>query len=262
MISVDNWLGLKSKRVLIAGAGGLGVACAVAFLEVGASVVLVDRSSEALGSISKQVDGYGSLFAGSIVGDVSTSEGAEVVVSRAVEILGGIDVFLHAIGINHRIPVLDISDDQWHQTIRTNLDSAFFMGRSIGSVMVSQIRSGASSTGRMVFISSVSSLLAHPNHAPYAATKGAINQLVRVMAREWAPLGIGVNAIAPGYVQTPLTFDYLERDGHRQQLEGLVPMGRLSTPDEVTGSILFLSSERSSFVTGHILYVDGGRTLV
>ena len=116
--------------------------------------------------------------------------------------------------------------------------------------------------GRMVFVSSVSGLLAHPNHAPYAATKGGMNQMLRVMAREWARHGVTVNAVAPGYIETDLTKAYLDKDNNRESLESLVPAERLGHPEEVADAVTFLASDRARFITGQILYVDGGRVLV
>jgi len=113
-----------------------------------------------------------------------------------------------------------------------------------------------------VFMSSVSGLLAHPHHAPYAATKGGLNQLLRVMAREWAPRGVTVNAVAPGYIETELTQAYLAKDGVRDGLTSLVPAGRLGQPQEIADAVTFLASDRAAFVTGQVLYVDGGRVLV
>jgi gluconate 5-dehydrogenase len=120
----------------------------------------------------------------------------------------------------------------------------------------------AAGYGRMIFLSSVSGLLAHAHHAPYAATKGGLNQLVRVMAREWAPRGVTVNAVAPGYIETDLTRDYLAQPSIREDLVSLVPAGRLGTSTEVADAVSFLASDRAAFVTGHILYVDGGRILI
>jgi NAD(P)-dependent dehydrogenase (short-subunit alcohol dehydrogenase family) len=104
--------------------------------------------------------------------------------------------------------------------------------------------------------------LAHKNHGSYAASKGGLNQLMRVMAAEWAAMGVTVNAVAPGYIETPLTTDHLKQLGVREDLVRLVPAERLGLPEEVAGPTLFLASRQANFVTGHVLYVDGGRTLV
>jgi NAD(P)-dependent dehydrogenase (short-subunit alcohol dehydrogenase family) len=120
----------------------------------------------------------------------------------------------------------------------------------------------AEGKGRIVVLSSVSGLLAHKLHAPYAASKGGLNQMMRVMAHEWASSGVTVNALAPGYIETALTSEYLKKPGVRDDLVRLVPAGRLGVPSDVVGPALFLSSRHANFITGHVLYVDGGRTLV
>ena len=144
----------------------------------------------------------------------------------------------------------------WDRIVRLNLSSAFFAGRAAGRLMTKTGR------GSMVFFSSVSSQLAHLHHAPYAASKGGLDQLVKVMAREWAPSGVTVNAVAPGYTETDLTREYLAKPGKRQEMTALVPAGRLGLPDDVVGAVLFLLSPRAAFITGQVLYIDGGRTLV
>ena len=135
-------------------------------------------------------------------------------------------------------------------------NSAFWLGQAAGKIMCEQ------RSGRLIFLSSVAGLLAHKHHGPYAATKGGINQMLRVMAAEWAALGVTVNALAPGYIETPLTAEHLNKPGVRAALEALVPAGRLGVVEDVTGPALFLASRPAAFVTGHILYVDGGRTLI
>jgi gluconate 5-dehydrogenase len=253
----DDWLELTGSAVLVAGAGGIGRACAVGYAQRGAAVALVDNSSSrleaALAEIHSKVP---AAKACAIEADLTESGCGATVVQEVIEQLGGLDVLLHAVGVNDRRPILDFDTEDWNRILQVNLGSAFAVAQAAGRHMVAQER------GRIIMMSSVSGLLAHAKHGPYAASKGGMNQLVRVMAHEWAPHNVTVNAIAPGYIETDLTTEYLAGPGVRDGLTAMVPAGRLGTPDEVVGPILFLSSRHAAFVTGHILYVDGGRTLV
>ncbi|MCT9112600.1 SDR family oxidoreductase [Streptomyces avermitilis] len=236
-------------RALVAGAGGIGATVAGALAEAGATVVVLDVNKGRLDEIT--ADGVSGLTA-----DLASADACRAAVDEAVQFLGGLDVFVHAVGLNDRRPVLETPDEVWERLLAVNLTSAFRLGRAAGAVMV------PNGYGRIVYLSSVSGLLAHKDHAPYAATKGGVNQLLRVMAREWASSGVTVNAVAPGYTETDLTRAYLATPGMRASLEALIPAGRLGRPEDLTGPVLFLASAESAFVTGQVLYVDGGRTLV
>lgn len=250
-----TWLGLAGARVLVAGVGGIGAECARGFAAAQASVVVVDRDGGRLAEVCPGSDGQGAAMS-SIECDLTEPGAGGRVVEQAVQRMGGLDVLLHSVGINDRRPVLEFSEADWEHIVRTNLLGAFGIAQAAGRHMV------AAGSGRIVFLSSVSGLLAHKKHGPYAASKGGLNQMMRVMAAEWAGSGVTVNAIAPGYVETPLTAGYLAQPGVRAQLESLVPAGRLGVPAEVAGPALFLASPHASFITGHVLYIDGGRTLV
>src|SRR3954464_80025 len=250
-----SWLGLESLRVIVAGAGGIGGACALAYLGAGARVLVVDRNEDALAALAGS-DEFSAGGGSTLQADLTEHGAGERVVETALERLGGLDVVMHAVGINDRRPILDFTEDEWERVMRVNLFTLFGLAQAAGRHMIGQ------GFGRVLALSSVSGLLAHHSHGPYAASKGGINQLLRVMAREWAEHGVTVNALAPGYIETPLTAGHLSKPGKREELESLVPAGRLGTPDELTGPALFLSSRHAGFITGHVLYIDGGRTLV
>jgi gluconate 5-dehydrogenase len=252
---MGDWLGLAGRPALVVGAGGLGGASAVSLAAQGARLVVVDKDEANLDAVAHKAKAAGGDVV-TLVRDVASAESCRAVVAEASDLVGDPHVFLHAVGRNDRRPILDLDDDDWQSILTLNLSTAWWLGQEVGRRMVGH------GYGRMVFVSSVSALLAHANHAPYAATKGGINQLMRVMAREWAPHGVTVNSVGPGYVETDLTRAYLDRDNHREDLESLVPAQRLGRPEEVADAVTFLVSDRAAFITGQCLYIDGGRTLV
>lgn len=252
---MSDWLGLAGRKALVLGAGGLGGESALSLARAGVQIVLVDAYGERVESLAEQIRDVGGE-AQIRTADLTDGQTCRDVVADAWHALGSFDIYLHAIGRNERRPILDIDDEVWSDLVTLNLSTAYWSGQAAGRRMCAQ------GHGRMVFVSSVSGLLAHADHAPYAATKGGLNQLMRVMAREWAGVGVTVNAVAPGYVETDLTRDYLSGVGVREGLERLVPAGRLGTPGDVADAVTFLVSDRASFITGHVLYIDGGRVLV
>ena len=250
-----DWLALSGRPALVVGAGGLGGASAVSLAAQGARVALADLDESKLAAVARRAEEAGGVIE-TIPCDLRDPGRCRQVVEEAAAKIGVPQVFLHAVGRNVRRPVLDLADADWRQIVELNLSTAFWLGQQAGRLMVE------AGYGRMIFVSSVSGLLAHADHAPYAATKGGLNQLVRVMAREWAARGVTVNAVAPGYIETDLTKDHLDKDGNREALERLVPAQRLGVPEEVADAVTFLASDRAGFITGQVLYVDGGRVLV
>jgi gluconate 5-dehydrogenase len=252
---VTDWLGLGGRRVAVAGgAGTIGTALVRGFLAAGARVAAIDVDARRLGELASADESAEVLTLAADLRDPGAASGA---VADAIDRLGGVDVLVHCVGINRRKPIEDYSVEDWEEIVAVNLSSALWTARTAGRSMREQ------GNGRLIFFSSVAGRSGHKHHGPYAATKGAINQLMRVMANEYAAHGVTVNAVAPGYMETALTERYLaEHPEKRAELIGLIPAGRFGTLEEVVGPVLFLASRQASFVTGQILYVDGGRTVV
>jgi NAD(P)-dependent dehydrogenase (short-subunit alcohol dehydrogenase family) len=248
---MPDWLGLGGARAIVAGgAGTLGSAVITGLLEAGAEVAAIDLDREALAGLSDHVSVKHQA-------DLSDRDAARIAVQQTRGQLGGVDVFVHCAGVNVRKPLDAYVPGEWERIMTVNVTSAFYTAVEAATTMRRQQH------GRIVFFSSVSGRSAHKHHGPYAASKAAINQLMRVMAHEYAPDGITVNAVAPGYMETALTRDYLaEHPGAREALVELIPAGRFGMLDEVVGPVLFLCSRHAGFVTGHVLYVDGGRSLL
>jgi gluconate 5-dehydrogenase len=251
---MSDWLGLTGARVIVAGAGTLGSALAKGFAGADAEVAVIDLSEERLGELGARA---GLTPDRLITADLAKRAPARAAIEAARAALGGLDVFVHGVGINDRRPIADYAESDWDTILSVNLSSAFFTAQ----VALEGMR--AQGSGRVVFFSSVAGLLGHRNHGPYAATKGAINQLTKVMAHEYAADGVTVNAVAPGYMETNLTTAYLDaHPAERERLVSLIPAARFGRLQEVVDPVLFLASPRASFVTGHIMYIDGGRTVV
>jgi NAD(P)-dependent dehydrogenase (short-subunit alcohol dehydrogenase family) len=167
---------------------------------------------------------------------------------------GRLDILVNAAGIVIRRPVTDYTPAEWQRVLDINLTGVFYVTQAVGKGML------ARRYGRVLTISSVSALLGHPHHAPYAASKGGVVLLTKVLATEWAPFNVTANTIGPTYVETNLNAAELARPGAREALIAKIPMGRLGTPADIVGAAVFLCSDAAAFVTGQTLFIDGGRT--
>jgi gluconate 5-dehydrogenase len=243
--AMTGWLGLGGRKVVIAGgAGTIGAALVAGFRRAGAAVAVVDLDPA-----------VGTRLA--FPADLRDPEAARAAIASAAEALGGLDVFVHCVGINNRKGIEDYSTEEWDDIVGINLSSAFHTAQAALAHMREQRH------GRLIFFSSVAGRSGHKDHGPYAATKGAINQLTRVIAHEYAAAGITANAVAPGYMETALTEEYLtEHPEKRQELVRLIPAQRFGQLQEVVDPVLFLASDRAGFINGQVLYIDGGRTVV
>jgi gluconate 5-dehydrogenase len=248
---VPDWLGLEGRRVLIAGgAGTIGRALVHGFLAAGARVAVTDRDDAVLDALPAEVTRR-------YPADLTDPAAARRAVQSARADLGGLDVFVHCVGVNDRRPIEDYAPEDWDRIIAVNLTSAF---HTAGEAVVGMKRAGF---GRLIFFSSVAGRSGHKLHGPYAASKAGLNQLMRVMAHENAAHGVTANAVAPGYMDTALTSEYLAANpDKRDALVSLIPAGRFGRLEEVVGPVLFLASRHAGFITGQVLYIDGGRTIV
>jgi gluconate 5-dehydrogenase len=167
---------------------------------------------------------------------------------------GPIDILINNAGMQHRAPLEDFPEEAWHRLMRTNLDSAFFVGQAVACHMIARRR------GAIINVGSVQSELGRPGIAPYAASKGGLKMLTKGMAIDWGKHGIRVNGLNPGYFKTELNAALVKDAAFSDWLVKRTPLGRWGDVEELIGAAVFLASDAASFVTGHILFVDGGVT--
>ncbi|WP_424985318.1 SDR family oxidoreductase [Microbulbifer sp. S227A] len=249
-----NYFDLSGRRALVTGSSlGIGRALARGLAEHGASVVLNARDAARLGEAAEAMRAEG-LDVAEAAFDVTDSAAVSAAISRLEDGIGAIDILVNNAGMQHRAPLDAFPEDAWDRLLRTNVTSAFLVGKAVAGHMIARGR------GKIINIASVQSELARPGIAPYTATKGAIRNLTRGMATDWARHGLQCNAIAPGYFKTPLNQALVDDPAFTEWLENRTPAGRWGDVDELVAAAVFLAGEGSSFVNGQTLFVDGGMT--
>ena len=245
---------LSGRTALVTGSSkGIGFALAGALASAGARVVLNARDAGRLEEARAALASRG--YAVSAVSfDVTDPDAAEAGVAQVEAKTGPIDILVNNAGMQHRAPFAEFPVDAWRRLTATNIDSVFFVGRAVAQRMIARGR------GKIINICSVQSELGRPGIAPYAATKGAVKMLTKGMAIDLGRYGIQVNGLGPGYFKTELTQALVDDAAFTDWLSKRTPAGRWGEVHELAGAAVFLASEASSFVNGHILYVDGGIT--
>jgi len=246
---------LEGRVAVVAGAsGGIGKAIALALAAHGADVLVAGRNPDKTRQAAEEVAASGRKALPFIL-EITSRASAEAMAEAALQEFGRIDILVNSAGMNIRKEILAITDSDWDQVLTTNLKGVLYCCQAVGKHLVER------KYGKVINISSISSFLGHPARGAYAASKGGLVQLTRVMATEWAPFNVNVNAISPAAVDTPFIAG-LKKDRHRldRELER-IPLARIGTPDDVAGAAVFLASRASDFITGHNLFIDGGRTV-
>ena len=245
---------LAGRRALITGSGqGIGLALARALAAAGAAVILNGRDVAKLERAAAALREGGATVSTAAF-DVTDQKAVNAAIGR-VEAEGPIDILVNNAGLTRRMPLQDMPVETWHEVLRTNLDSAFYVGQAVARCMIAR-----STGGKIVNVCSVQSELARPGTAPYATSKGALKMLTKAMCAEWAKYGIQANGLGPGYFVTELTKPLVDDPVFSGWLCNRTPAGRWGQVEELGGAIVFLCAPASDFVNGHILYVDGGLT--
>ena len=245
---------LSGKRALITGSSqGIGFALARGMAAAGAEIVLNGRDMEKLGTAAKTLRAEGATVY-TLAFDVTDHMGVRAAVDMFEAESGAIDILVNNAGMQHRAPLEDFPAEAFERLLQTNIASVFHVGQACARHM---IKRGA---GKIVNICSVQTALARPSIAPYTATKGAVANLTKGMATDWAKHGLQCNGLAPGYFDTPLNKALVDDPTFSAWLAARTPAGRWGNVEELVGTCIFLSSAASSFVNGTTVFVDGGIT--
>lgn len=246
---------LDGKVAMVTGGTrGLGEVAAMALAKAGADVAVCGRSQDDLARVSKAVLELGVKAAGFSL-DVTSKHDIREGVDRILDEFGRVDILVNNAGVNHRVPVLDYSEEAWDLVIDTNLKGSFLVTQAVVPQMLEN------GYGKVINMSSIMGAVALPNQLAYASSKGGVDQMTKVMALEWAKQGVRVNAIGPTYFETDLVKQIRDDPERFNFINERTPMGRWGHLPELEGIVIFLAAPASDFITGQTIYIDGGWTI-
>jgi gluconate 5-dehydrogenase len=252
-MSILDSFQLHGRRALVTGSsGGIGLALARALGQAGAHVILNGRSADKLQQAAATLQSE-KLSVSIQTFDVTNADEVRAAI-ESIEAQGPIDILVNNAGMQIRGPLHEFADDDWHTLMKTNLDSVYFVSKAVAQKMIPR------GQGKIINICSVQSELGRPGIAPYTASKGAVKMLTKGMAIDWGQFGLNVNGLGPGYFKTELTEKLVKDEAFTAWLVGRTPSRRWGDVEELGGAAVFLASEASRFMNGHVLYVDGGVT--
>jgi gluconate 5-dehydrogenase len=245
---------IEGKRILITGStGGIGYVLSEGLVRAGASVIINGRTKEKVEASINKLKRQGLDVKGSIF-DITDPKEVEHQIFEIEKNIGEIDVLVNNAGIQHRGALEEFNIDDWNKVINVDLTGAFIVSKAVVKNMIQR------KSGKIINICSLASELARPSIAPYSAAKGGLKMLTRAMAAEWAKYNIQVNGISPGYFKTAMTKSLYENAEFDSWLCKRTPANRWGKPEELVGTLIFLSSDASSFINGQLIFVDGGIT--
>ncbi len=242
--------------IVTGGGGGLGRPIAVGLATCGADVVVTSRDVAHLEPVVKEIQGLGRR-ALAIAADVTSAESMRAMVDRVMDEFGKIDILVNVAGTNARFSAEEMAPEEFERVIRFNILGTFLACQAVGRVMIEQKR------GKIINMSSVRGRVAPDmGGSAYSSSKGGVDSLTRTLAAEWAKYGIHVNALAPALIMTDMTRDFLSKPEVYAKVTRDIPLKRLGEPQEVVGPAVLLASDESDFMTGQIIYIDGGLSAV
>ncbi len=245
---------LTNKNILITGAtGGLGEAIADGLAEAGANLIIVGRNEDKLNALKTNIESRHNSKVYVKPFDLNNIDAISGFFDDAVKSAGSIDILINCAGINIRGDAEEISRNDWNKVLTINLSACFFLSQAF-----CKHRKSLGGGGKIVNIGSLMCQVARPTTTPYAASKGGLLMLTKSLACEWAKYNINVNAIGPGYFLTKMTQPLKDDPKFNEWVITNTPMGRWGNPHDLIGTVVFLSSSASDFITGQIIYVDGG----